>query len=259
MTGISLKERLNSGQVCKGTFLAFLAGGDVMQFLAGLGFDYLFIDMEHGSFDLGRVREMILAGRACGMAPLVRVPEIQYHLVARVLDAGAEGILLPRVETPEEAEKLVSFSRYRPAGARGISTFAGHNDFTRITDVPAFLAEKNQRVLLLVQIETTRGVANREAILSTPGLDGCFVGTGDLAMGMGYAGQPDHPAVVAEADKILATAQQRGLITTIPIRAPADVKKWVKRGMKMFTLSTDSGLLTMGADLFLSAVEQATV
>ena len=165
--------------------------------------------------------------------------------------------MLPRVETREEAETLVRFARYRPEGARGISTFAGHNSFTRIPDVPAFLAERNQRVLLFLQIETLAGVENRQAILSTPGLDGCFVGTGDLAMGMGYAGQPDHPTVIAEAEKVLATARELGLITTIPIRTPDKVAQWVQRGINMLTLSTDGGLLSAGAGVFLEAVREA--
>ena len=174
--------------------------------------------------------------------------------MTRVLDAGAEGIMLPRVETEAQARDLVRFGRYRPDGERGISTFAGHNDFARIPDVPAFLAERNRRVLLIVQIETVRGVANRQEILSTPGVDACFIGTGDLAMGMGYAGQPDHPAVIAESEKVLTTANAQGLITTIPIRTPDRVAYWMQRGMKMMTLSTDGGLLAAGASAFLSGL-----
>jgi 2-keto-3-deoxy-L-rhamnonate aldolase RhmA len=257
MSGAGLKDRARSGEVCTGTFLLFLAGGDVVQFLAGLGFDYFFLDTEHSTFDLPRVRETILAAQAYGIAPIVRIPELQYHLVTRVLDAGAEGVMLPRVETRAEVEQLVRFARYRPEGERGISTFAGHNEFARIPDVPAFLAERNRRVMLFVQIETVAGVENREAILSTPGLDGCFIGTGDLAMGMGYAGQPDHPAVRAEAEKALATANELGLLTTLPIRAPQEVATWVQRGMKLLTLSTDGGLLGAGAALYLNAVKQA--
>jgi len=88
-------------------------------------------------------------------------------------------------------------------------------------------------------------------------LDGCFIGTGDLAMGMGYAGQPDHPAVRAEAEKVLATANELGLLTTIPIRTPQDVAPWVQRGMKMLTLSTDGGFFSAGAALYLNAVKAA--
>jgi 2-keto-3-deoxy-L-rhamnonate aldolase RhmA len=252
MSAPCLKDKLRSGEVCTGTFVLFTAGGDMAQFLAGLGFDFFFLDAEHSTFDLARVRETILAARASGIAPIVRVPEMQYHLVARVLDAGAEGILLPRVETRDEVEELVKTARYRPQGERGISTFAGHNDFTRIPDVPAFLAERNRRILLFAQIETVPGVESREAILSTPGLDGCFIGTGDLAMGMGYAGQPDHPEVLAEAEKVLETARGHDLLTTIPIRTPDRVRYWRDRGLTMLTLSTDGGLLTAGAHAFLS-------
>jgi 2-keto-3-deoxy-L-rhamnonate aldolase RhmA len=254
----SLTSRLRNGEICKGTFLLFLVGGDVAQFMAGMGFDYLILDLEHSAFDLGPVRETILAARASGIAPIVRVPEVQYHLVARVLDAGAEGIMLPRVETRQQAADLVRFARYRPQGERGISTFAGHNDFARIADVPAFLAAQNERILLLAQIETTAGVENREAILSVEGLDGCFVGTGDLAMSMGFAGQPDHPEVLAAAERVLASASERGLITSLPIRAPEMVGRWVEAGTKMLTLSTDGGLLSAGAGPFLAAVGAAT-
>ena len=165
--------------------------------------------------------------------------------------------MLPRVESRQQVEELVRFARYRPQGERGISTFAGHNDFTRIADVPAFLAAQNERVLLLAQIETSAGVQNREAILSVPGLDGCFVGTGDLAMNLGFAGQPDHPEVIAAAESVLASASQKGLITSVPIRTPERVARWVKTGMKMLTLSTDGGLLTAGAGLLFSEVEAA--
>ena len=136
----------------------------------------------------------------------------------------------PKNGKREEAEVLVRSARYRPEGERGISTFAGHNNFTRIPDVPAFLAQRNREIMLIAQIETQAGVENCEAILSTPGLDACLIGTGDLAMGMGHAGQPDHPAVVAEAEKVLATAAEHGLLTTIPIRTPGEVRALGKAG-----------------------------
>ena len=257
MSSAPLKDRLRNGEVCKGTFLLLLAGGDVAQFFAGLGFDFLILDMEHSALDLPRVRETILAAQAHGVATIVRIPEVQYHLVTRVLDAGAEGIMLPRMETRDEAETLVRFARYRPQGQRGISTFAGHNAFARIADVPAFLAERNRRLILIAQIETVAGVENRQAILSTPGLDACFIGTGDLAMGMGHAGQPDHPAVMAEVEKLLATAREHGLIASLPIRSPDAVAHWCERGMTLLTLSSDGGFLTAGAGLFLSSVQAA--
>jgi 2-dehydro-3-deoxyglucarate aldolase/4-hydroxy-2-oxoheptanedioate aldolase len=251
-----LKERLRRGETCCGTFLLFLGGGDVAEFFAGLGFDYLFLDMEHGAFDLSRIRETILAARASGIAPIVRVSEPQYHLITRVLDAGAEGIIVPRVESSRQCEDLVKFSRYPPHGERGISTFAGHNSFRAIPDVPAFLESRNRDVLLVAQIETRAGVENREAILSVPGIDACLVGTGDLAMSMGHAGQVNHPEVQAAAEQVLAACRERDLIFTIPVRTPEEVARWQEKGVAMLSLSSDGGLLAAGAKQFLSQVKK---
>src|SRR5688572_16862729 len=107
MMNRSLKERLKSGELCTGTFLLILSGGDVVQFFAGLGLDYLILDMEHAWVDHARARETLLIARASGMAGLVRVSEVHYSLVTRALDAGAEGIVLPRVESREQCEDLV--------------------------------------------------------------------------------------------------------------------------------------------------------
>lgn len=250
----TLKERLTRGDVCTGTFLLFLSGGDVVQFFAGQGFDYLILDMEHGSMDLARARETIHLARACGVAPLVRVSEAQYPLVTRALDAGAEGIVLPRVEDPSQCRDLVRYARFQPEGERGLTTFAGHNDFTPVADVAAFVAERNRNILLFVQIETRAGLDNREAILSVPGIDGCLVGTGDLGFSLGYPGQTSHPEVLKAAESVFATCRERKLFYTLPVRTPDDTARWQAAGMNMITLSTDGGLLAAGARQFLASV-----
>ena len=149
-----LKDRLQQGEVCTGTFLLFFFGGDVVQFFAGLGLDFLILDMEHSALDFARARDTIVVARGCGIAPLARVAEAQYTQVARALDAGAEGIVLPRVESPAQARELVRCGRFPPEGERGLTTFAGHNDFTGVADVGRFAAERNRNILLFVQIET---------------------------------------------------------------------------------------------------------
>jgi 4-hydroxy-2-oxoheptanedioate aldolase len=251
-----LKERLQRGDVCTGTFLLFLSGGDVVQFFAGLGFDFLILDMEHSATDFSRARETIYAARGCGIAPLVRVSEVQYHLVSRALDAGAEGIVLPRVEDPQQCRDLVRFARFQPDGERGLTTFAGHNDFTPVADVSAFVAERNRNILLFVQIETRAGLENRASILSVPGIDGCLVGTGDLAFSLGFPGQTNHPDILKAAEDVFATCRERKLIGTLPIRTPGDTARWQATGMNMMTLSTDGGLLAAGARQFLASVSR---
>jgi len=252
----SLKQRLHEGEVCTGTFLLFLSGGDVAEFFAGLGFDYFFFDMEHGSFDVSRMRETIQMARAYGMSPIVRVSQVEYDLVTRALDAGAEGIIAPRVESAKQCEDLVRFARYKPEGERGITTFAGHNQFRAIADVPAFLASRNRAILLMAQIETAEGFRKRKEILSVPGVDACLVGTGDLALSMGHAGQVNHPEVQEAAEEVFATCREMNLLFTLPLRAPEEIAKWQGRGMKMLSLSSDGGFLTAGARQFLSQVRR---
>jgi 2-keto-3-deoxy-L-rhamnonate aldolase RhmA len=256
--GVSLKTRLQRGDLCMGTFLAMLGGGDVVQFLAGQGMDFIILDMEHGAFDTSLARQTIVAAQGTGMAALTRVPEPD-HLVSLMLDAGAEGIVIPRVETREQAEALVRNGRYLPEGNRGISTLAGHNQFTKLANVGQFLKDRNQNVLLFVMIETPKGIANRDAILSTRGIDGVIVGTGDLSMNMGFPGQPDHPVVIAEAEKILQTAKEKHLIGSIPIRKTSMTEKWVKSGMKMITLSSDVGLFGAGVELYMNSVKAVSI
>jgi 2-keto-3-deoxy-L-rhamnonate aldolase RhmA len=252
-----LKDRLRQGEVCTGTFLLFFFGGDVVQFFGGLGLDFLILDMEHSALDSARARETIVAARACGIAPLVRVAEVQYTQVARALDAGAEGIVLPRVASPAQCRELVRCGRFPPEGERGLTTFAGHNDFTGVADVGRFAAERNRNILLFVQIETRAGLENRDAILSVPGIDGCLVGTGDLAFSLGVPGQTDHPDVIAAADQVFAACRERNLIATLPIRTPADTARWQATGMNMVTLSTDGGLLAAGTRQFLASVDRS--
>ena len=253
---LPLKQRLGQGEICTGTFMIFLAGGDFAQFLAARGLDFFYLCMEHSAFDMSLARETIMGARASGIAPLVRVAQAEYHLIARVLDIGAEGIVLPRVETPEEAERLVKYSTYAPAGLRGISTVGGHADYAPIKDVPAFLAGRDRDILRIIQIETSLGFERREEILSVPRIDVCLIGTGDLAMNMGLAGQPDHPAVLEAAEKVYEVCRKRNVIFTLPLRKPEDVRRWQQTGMNMLSLATDAVFLTMGISQFLAQVER---
>jgi 4-hydroxy-2-oxoheptanedioate aldolase len=108
----------------------------------------------------------------------------------------------------------------------------------------------------MVQIETRVGVEKRDEILSVPGIDGCLVGTGDLAFSLGCPGRTNHPDVLAAVEKVFATCREKNLIHTLPIRTPDDTARWQASGMNMLTLSTDGGLLTAGAAQFLSSVNR---
>jgi 2-dehydro-3-deoxyglucarate aldolase/4-hydroxy-2-oxoheptanedioate aldolase len=250
-----LKQRLQDGTICRGAFLGLLAGGPAAQFLAGQGFDFFILDLEHYTFDETTVREMIIAARAAGIAPLLRVGEPNQQ-VTRWLDAGAEGIVIPTVETRRQAEALVKYGRYPPQGERGASSMNGHTDFARVPDLPRFLERRNREILLLVMIETPKGQERVEEILSTPGIDGAIMGTGDYSQAIGLAGQPDHPEVWKAAERLISVCRQKKKLVSVPIRRPENVDHWVKEGLTMLTF-VDLALISQGIQLSLGRIDQA--
>jgi 2-keto-3-deoxy-L-rhamnonate aldolase RhmA len=248
-----LKQRLQEGQICRGAFLGLLAGGPAAQFLAGQGFDYFILDLEHYTFDETTVREMIIAARAAGIAPLLRVGEPTQQ-VTRWLDTGAEGIVIPTVESRREAEALVKYGRYRPLGERGASSMNGHTNFARVPDLPRFLDQRNREILLLVMIETPKGLERADEILSVPGIDGAIIGTGDYSQAIGLAGQPDHPEVWKAADRLISICRQKKKLVSVPIRRPENVVHWVEGGLNMLTF-VDLALISQGIQLNFAPID----
>jgi 2-keto-3-deoxy-L-rhamnonate aldolase RhmA len=250
-----LKQRLQDGTTCRGAFLGLLAGGPAAQFLAGQGFDYFILDLEHYTFDATTVREMIIAARAAGIAPLLRVGEPNQQ-VTRWLDTGAEGIVIPMVESRQAAEALVKYGRYPPLGERGASSMNGHTDFARVSDLPRFLEQRNREILLLVMIETPKGLERADEILATPGIDGAIIGTGDYSQAIGLAVQPDHPEVWKAADRLISICRQKKKLVSVPIRRPESVDHWVKEGLSMLTF-VDLAIVSQGIQLNFERIDRA--
>jgi 2-keto-3-deoxy-L-rhamnonate aldolase RhmA len=129
MVNNSLMAKLKRGEPVLGTMMQELRSPAVPMIFANAGFDFIFIDMEHGAHTMETVADLIKVTRLAGITPLVRIPDLQYHFIARCLDAGAQGFMVPRIETREQAEKAVAFSKYPPLGERGCSINKGHNDY----------------------------------------------------------------------------------------------------------------------------------
>src|SRR4029078_183798 len=163
---------------------------------ANAGADFVLFDMEHGGVGIDTLQAQFAFARGTGIAPLVRVPGLAYHLVAPVLDAGAMGIMVPMLETREQAEKLVSWCRYRPTGGRGLGFGFGHDDYSGGDVVPKAAAE-NERTLVIALIETATGLPNPDEILTVKGIDVGWLGHYDLTDSMGITGQFDNPAFEA--------------------------------------------------------------
>ena len=192
------KQALKDGQVQIGCWAAF-ADAYATEIMGTTGFDWLVIDGEHAPNDMQTISQQISALRQSGTEAIVRLPIGRDWLIKQVLDAGCQTVLVPLVETAEQAAHLASAMRYPPQGHRGMGgSGARATGFSTIRD---YVTTANDQVCLLVQVETAKGMDNLDAILSIEGVDGIFIGPADLSADMGHPGNAAHPEV-AEAIRI---------------------------------------------------------
>jgi 2-keto-3-deoxy-L-rhamnonate aldolase RhmA len=191
----------------------------VSELMAGLGFDFLTVDVEHSAVDVPQVQQIIQGIRAAnpGCLPFVRTQGVEFSFVKRYLDAGAMGIIAPLVNTREQAEELIRAVRYPPLGDRGVG-FCPANQFgSNVRDV---FDNANNDIYAIVQIEHVQAVENIEEILSVKGVDGVFIGPFDLSASMGLTGQFDHPEYVAARQRILDACQKANVPAGIHVVEP---------------------------------------
>ncbi len=249
-----VKQALKSGQPVYGTMLVESPSSAYIMMLAHAGYDFVFIDMEHGVYDLGDVAGMIRVARLAGITPLVRIPDLAYDLVARTLDAGAMGIMLPRVETVEQAQTLVRYMKYPPEGVRGAAAGRGHTDY-RSAGPRDLVRHMNEHTLVVLQIERAEAVRRIDDLFAVPGVDAGLIGPFDLTISLGAASVTD-PAVEAAITQVLAAAQRAGVACGIHSSNPDQVAVWKQRGMTMLMSGSDTQFFNAGAHQALHAMRQ---
>lgn len=212
--------------------------------LAGLaGFDYIWIDMEHGSASFETAENMVRAADAVHMEAMIRVPDKAPSSVLRALETGASIICVPQVDTAQEAAAIAQAARYHPQGLRGYST-GGRGVWYGLQETgQALLDRANARILLMAQIETNLGLANAEAICAVPGIDIVFIGLGDLSQQLGVPGNFNHPDVLAASRRIIAAAQAAGKHVGVPAADAAAMRPWLDQGVRFFFCAVDVSLL----------------
>lgn len=250
-----VKEALKENKPVYGTMIQEIRNPSIMLILANIGFDFVFIDTEHGSYDLETVADLCMTARLAGIVPLVRVPDPEYHLIARPLDQGAMGVMVPRVETVAQVERIVESCTYPPVGVRGCSISRGHNDF-QSAPMHEFTQQKNEDVLVILQIERKRAIDDLDAVLSVPGVDVAFMGPNDLAISLGASGL-DSPEVTEATQRVVEVAAAHGLASGTHVRNTDMIKTWRERGMRMLTCHSDIGLLSMAAKETLTAMRES--
>jgi 2-keto-3-deoxy-L-rhamnonate aldolase RhmA len=221
--------------------------------LATLGFDFLWIEMEHSPVTLETLRHMVLATRGLKAVPFARVPVNELWTAKRVLDAGVHGVIFPFTSTPELAAQAAAACKYPPHGRRGsgggLARFAWQvDDYTESAD---------QNVVVIVIIEEARAVENIDAIAATPGIDAMFIGTSDLSFSLGLRGRQNEPALNDAIQKVLEAGKRHGKAVGRPAMSAEKVKEWIDQGFQLFQAPTDLGFMTAGAKRYLEPLEKA--
>jgi len=247
-----VRAALKRGEPVIGTMIQEMRSPAIPLLFANAGFDFIFIDMEHGAYDLETVADMIKIARLADIVPLVRVPDGLYHLIARVLDAGAMGVMVPRVETREAVERAVAALRYPPGGKRGCSIGKGNSDYQR-WPLWEFTRHANDNILAVMQIERKAAIDRIDDLLSVPGVDVALIGPNDLTLSLG-APNPQDPAVQEAIQKVIEAGKRHGVSTGIHLRDVEQLKAWRARGMTMLVCSTDLNFIMSGARAAVSAL-----
>ncbi|MEO9230031.1 MAG: 4-hydroxy-2-oxoheptanedioate aldolase [Devosia sp.] len=238
------KSALARREVQIGLWLG-LADSYSAELCAGCGFDWLLIDGEHGPNDLRSMLSALQAIAPYAVHPVVRVPEGSTALIKQVLEIGATTILMPMVESVEQARQLVRAVRYPPQGVRGVGSGLARS--SRWSSYPRYLQEANERSCLLVQVETEAALSQIEAICAVDGVDGVFIGPADLSASMGYLGQPSHPRVKAQIDTAIRSIAAAGKAPGI-LCADEDLAcHYLGLGAIFVAVGVDTSLLTNAA------------
>jgi len=203
------------------------------------GFDWLLLDGEHAPNDISSFVVQLMALKGSKSAPVVRPPTNEPVIIKRLLDIGFANFLIPFVETQAQAELAVASTRYPPAGIRGVSVSHRGNMFGT---VPDYLAQANDNISVMVQIESQQGIDNIDVIAAVDGVDNLFVGPSDLAAGLGHLGNAGHPEVQAAIKHILDRAKAHGKTSGILAPVEADARRYIEWGATFVAVGSDLGV-----------------
>lgn len=250
-TTLPFRTRLTRGETLLGTMVT-LPSAAVAEILADAGFDWLFIDGEHGPLETHDILAMLQA--VGDRTPcLVRVPAAGEIPIKTVLDLGADGIIVPQVNSAEEAARVVQCARYAPLGSRGVGLARAHGYGRRFRE---YVETANERTVVVVQAEHVRAVENIEEIVQVPGIDAVLLGPYDLSASLGKMGQIDDPAVVAAIERVTTVCQRARLPLGYFGVTAAAVQPFIDRGYTLITAGVDTLLLGQAAGQLLKQLQK---
>ncbi len=236
------RRRLVAGETLLGTIVS-LRSPEVAELLAETGFDWLFIDGEHGAFDIANIQTVLQAADSLKTC-IVRIPALDEAAIKKVLDIGATGVIVPQIHTAEQAEAVVRWGRYPPQGGRGLGVARVQRYGFALQ---RYADSANEEVVLIVQAESADSVENIDAIAAVPGIDAVLIGPYDLSASLGHAGQVDHPVVTEAIAHIIQVCKAYDRPLGIFGMTADSVRPYRDQGVTLIAVGMDSVLLGTAA------------
>jgi 4-hydroxy-2-oxoheptanedioate aldolase len=249
----AFKHALKAGRAQIGLWSS-LSSNYSVEVTAGAGFDWLLLDMEHSPNDLESLLAQLQAAAPYPTHPVVRVPWNDMVTMKRVLDVGAQSLLVPYVSTADEARAAVAHTRYPPAGVRGVAGTTRATRFGRIRD---YARRAHEELCLLVQVETQAALDSIEAICAVDGVDGVFIGPADLHASLGHTGEIANPKVKPLIDDAIRRIRKSGKAPGILTPNEDDARHWLECGALFVAVGADVGILARGAETLASKFKKA--
>lgn len=234
----TFRKRLQQGELLTGLFVT-LGIPETGEILSSSGFDWLCIDAEHAPLSPLHVQRVI-QGAADRCASLVRISAVSELAVKQALDTGADGIIVPLVNSPEDARKIVNWAHYAPEGCRGVGLARAHGYGMRFSE---YIERANQDTVVVIQAEQIEAVERIEEIVAVPGVDGVFVGPYDLSASLGHLGEVNHPEVTAAIDKVFTACREAGKAAGVFGMGAQAVAPYIRRGFTLIAAGVDVAVL----------------
>lgn len=253
MAAKSLRERALAGETVRGAMVFEFFSPGIGQILAQAGAEFALFDMEHTGLGLETLKSLVASCRGLPIAPMVRVPRGEYHFLARALDVGAEGVMVPMVESAEQARAIAEATHYPPGGRRGAAFGFAHDDYAA-GDVLAKMRTADARNLVIAQIETERGLEAVEEIAAVEGIDCLWLGHFDLTNFLGVPAQFDHPKYLAAVERIIAAGRKHKKALGFMASHENWARHYNEIGFNVIAAGTDQAILMAGVQSILNAI-----
>jgi 2-keto-3-deoxy-L-rhamnonate aldolase RhmA len=251
------KRKLRDGEAVFGQIVLELFTPGIGPMLDACGMDFVIYDMEHGRCDIGLVAEMMASCRGAQIVPMVRVPDVEAAPLSRVLDLGARGVMVPRIETRAQMERAVAELKYAPQGKRGVALGIAHDGYR--AGGPSFFEEANEDSTVIALIETAKAFENLDAIVSVPGLDVAWVGHFDLTVSMGIPAQFEHPRFLEAMASLVDACRRHNVHAGFMPPTPAAAAHWIQQGFRAISLGSDVGVFMSAVKAFRESVAAIAV